>query len=103
MLQREAGGWWRKVRSVKHFLLVFDRSESRLLSTKPFTDANKALTERFKAERLHRGNPDIEVVVLTAESADDLRVTHSRYFQTLRELASPAKKRVARKATSTAK
>jgi len=86
------------VPSVKHFLLVFDRSESRVLSEQSFVDADKALAERFRAERMHRDRPEIEVVVLTAESKAALRVTHSRYFQSLSALATPAKKAVAAKA-----
>lgn len=82
---------------VKHFLLVFDRSEPRLLDITPFDDAAKALTERFAAERRHRDNADIEIVVLTAESKDALKRTHSRYFAAnLSKLAvTPAKKAAA--------
>jgi hypothetical protein len=73
---------------MQHFLVVFDRAEGRVLREEPYDDARDALTERFKTERLHRGDPDIEVVVLSAESPDALRRTHARYFLTLSELAS---------------
>lgn len=65
---------------MKHFLIVFDRSDSRALSITDFDDRAVALRERFVAERLHRASPDVEVVVLTAESRESLQNTHSRYF-----------------------
>lgn len=83
------------MRSVLHFLLVFDRTHGRLLSERPFADDRKALEERFRAERLHRANPGIEVVVLTAESKEALRRTHARYFQSVSELASMRRQHVA--------
>lgn len=85
------------VATVKHFLLVFDRSEPRLLHITHFETADKALEERFEAEKRHRGNPGIEVVVLTAESKEALKQTHSRYFATdLSKLTvTPAKKAAA--------
>ena len=64
-----------------HFLLVFDRPQGRLLREQPYADHRTALEERFAVERTHRGNPGIEVVVLTAESKDAIRRTHSRYFR----------------------
>lgn len=83
------------VRQVSHFLLVFDRSHSRLLREQAFTDHRQALVERFRAERLHRENIDIEVVVLSADSKDALRRTHARYFQTVSALATTASSRTA--------
>ena len=87
------------VRRVSHFLLVFDRANSHLLSETHFDDHRKALEERFRAERMHRDNPDIEVVVLSAESKEALRLTHARYFQTVSSLASttPAARATERK------
>lgn len=76
------------VRRVSHFLLVFDRATSHLLSEKCFNDHRKALEERFRTERMHRDNPDIEVVVLSAESREALRLTHARYFQSVSAMAT---------------
>jgi hypothetical protein len=70
-----------------HFLVIFDRAEGRVLREEPFSDRSAALKARFEAERLHRESSDIEVVVLSANSADDLRRTHARYFQSAGELA----------------
>lgn len=76
------------MREVNHFLLVFDRAHGRLLWEQIFEDHRQALEQRFVAERMHRSDPDIEVVVLSAESRDALRLTHSRYFQSISSLAS---------------
>lgn len=72
---------------MKHFVLVFDRADGRLLSEKDFSDARAALRERFAAELLHRGNPSIEVVVLGATDSGTLRRTHARYFQDVASLS----------------
>jgi spore cortex formation protein SpoVR/YcgB (stage V sporulation) len=85
------------VHHVSHFLIVFDRASSRLLSEKRFNEHRKALEERFRAERMHRGNPDIEVVVLSAESKEALRLTHARYFESsLASMASSSRAAVQR-------
>ncbi|HEU0103362.1 MAG TPA: hypothetical protein VFR07_13680, partial [Mycobacteriales bacterium] len=77
----------RIVRNVTHFLLVFDRDHGRLLREQGYQDNREALRERFRVERMHRGN-NVEVVVLTADSRDALRHTHSRYFESLSDLAA---------------
>lgn len=73
--------------SQTHFLLVFDRAEGRLLSITPFAERAEALRARFATEKVHRQNPSIEVVVLTAPSESALRRTHSRYFESFGEMA----------------
>ena len=75
---------------MSHFLIVFDRASSRLLSEQCFDDHRQALEARFRTERMHRTDPDIEVVVLSAESKEALRLTHARYFQSMSSLASVA-------------
>lgn len=77
-----------------HFLLVFDRREGRILSQREFDTRSAAMADRFEAERLHKGNPDIEVVVLGAESVAALKRTHARYFQDSRRMYLRALKRV---------
>jgi hypothetical protein len=65
----------------KSFLLVYERPTTRLLRMVEFADSDVALHARFAAEREFRGNPDIEVVVLNAESEQAIRESHARYFQ----------------------
>lgn len=64
-----------------HWLIVFRRSAGELLRFERYEDSGEALGERFRLEREPGGcDPDLEIVVLGADSADTLRVTHSRYF-----------------------
>jgi len=79
---------------VKHFLIIFDRSESRVLSLEAFEDPREAIRERFLAERRHRGNHDIEIVVLGAQSKAALKATHARYFEDFKQLARQAAQRM---------
>jgi hypothetical protein len=75
---------------MRHFLLVYDRRRGALLETRPFDDRDAAFHARFEAERAHRTNPTIEVVVLSADSEEALRRTHARYFETVSEMAANA-------------
>lgn len=67
---------------MKFFLLVYDRTAGRLLDMREFSEAQRteAAAERIARELAERGRPDIEVVLLGAESLDALKKTHSRYF-----------------------
>jgi hypothetical protein len=76
-----------------HFLLVFDRREGRVLSKQEFDTRSAAMAGRFEAERLHKDNPDVEVVVLGAKSVDALKRTHARYFQDSRLMYQKALQR----------
>lgn len=69
-----------------HFLVVFDRTHGRVLREEAFDDEREALAERFRVEREHRDHPEVEVVVLGADSAEALRRTHARYFMTISEI-----------------
>ena len=70
-------------------LVVYNRAKAELLLERAFDSKAEALAARFEAEAAHRQDGEnIEVVVLAAESRDDLMRTHSRYFLSLHELAS---------------
>ena len=70
-----------------HYLVVYDRRRGKILERASYHDSSLALNARFAAEREHRGQPDIEVVVLSAESWEALARTHARYFKGAQELA----------------
>ncbi|MBV9140462.1 MAG: hypothetical protein JO115_06040 [Pseudonocardiales bacterium] len=72
-----------------HFLLVYDRSAGKLLHEEQYQSRADALRSRFVAEAEHRqAANNVEVVVLSARSREDLLRTHARYFRSLAELAS---------------
>lgn len=73
---------------MRHFLLVYDRPRGQIVHERIFEDVKEALAERFRMERQHRSDRDLEVVVLSADSREALQRTHARYFRTLSELAN---------------
>jgi hypothetical protein len=74
----------------QHYLLIYDRQQGRIIRQAEFSHADEALTARFDAEREFSGKTEIEVVVLGADSWQDLTRTHSRYFKGVHELAEIA-------------
>ncbi len=74
-----------RLADVSHFLIVYQRSTGTLLEFKEFPepDRAKALSEGFAREMHERNNPDIEVIILGADSREALMRTHGRYFKTI--------------------
>jgi hypothetical protein len=83
-------------RDMNYFVLVYNRRHGVAKIKRVFTSADRteALRYRFKLEAMHRGDTDIEIVVLGAESEADLRTTHARYFTTAVDLLERTKKAV---------
>jgi hypothetical protein len=64
-----------------HFLLIYDRNREALVETLELgEDAEAAARTYSAAEQEFRGQEEIEVVLVGAESLDTIRVTHSHYF-----------------------
>lgn len=82
--------------SALHYLVIYNRREGQIIRHRQYLSADPALSARFEAEREFRSDPDVEVVVLGAESWDALQRTHSRYFKGVRELAESALERLLR-------
>jgi hypothetical protein len=74
-----------RVTPMKYFLLVFDRSQQKLIEVEEFADAERAVRARFQRETAELG-PDVEVVVLGAANEEALKNTDSRYFGSGREM-----------------
>jgi hypothetical protein len=72
-----------------NFLIVYNR-RTGAQNVREFAAGlgREAIRARFASEREHRGDRDIEVVVLTSESRDALERTHSRYFKSFQELTA---------------
>ncbi|MEX0991746.1 MAG: hypothetical protein WD004_05700 [Actinomycetota bacterium] len=68
---------------MKYFLIRYERHTGLLKGLDEFGSARRdeALQARFQLERASDGSDDIEIALLGAETLDDLRATHSRYFQ----------------------
>jgi len=74
---------------MNYFLIVYDTAAGEILELKRFGVLQRALalSQRFARELAERDRRNIEVVLLSAESEDELRRTHSRYFESSAELA----------------
>ena len=70
---------------MKHFLLDYNRATQELVSITTFEDVDEALAAYSEHEGEALGT-EHEIVLLGAESEDDLRETHSRYFYSIGEI-----------------
>jgi hypothetical protein len=67
------------------FLLTFDRNQHHA-TVERLDDQGDAMHRLLEAEGRLRYHPELEIVLLTAADADDLRRTHARYFESTDEL-----------------
>ena len=71
------------------YLIRYRRSTGDLLQFEDLgPDRAAAMGRRLEEERVHKDDPDIEVVLLTASSREALIRTHARYFKSVPELAA---------------
>ncbi len=71
------------------YLVRYRRSTGDLLEFQDLgSDRTTAMERRFEEERAYKDDSDIEVVVLTASSREDLLRTHARYFKSVPELTA---------------
>lgn len=76
---------------MRNFLVVYNRrTGANSLQEFPEGSGREAIRQRFAQERLHRSDPDIEVVVLGSNSREELLNTHSRYFRSAEEILEHA-------------
>jgi hypothetical protein len=68
------------------FLLTYYRDGSHETEMEQIADHDLALDLLRAAEERMRSHPELEVVLLTSASEDDIRRTHSRYFRSADEL-----------------
>jgi hypothetical protein len=72
------------------FLIEYDRPSGTIKEMRTFNDSSRKLAEEARLElelRLNREGVEHEVVILEASSEVALRRTHSRYFESLAEIA----------------
>jgi hypothetical protein len=74
---------------VARVLLVYDRLRQAILREEEFSDdeLKRAVNERLAEEIAHKADPNIEVVLLEADSRETLLSTHASYFKTVAEIA----------------
>ncbi|HTW42113.1 MAG TPA: hypothetical protein VMD79_07340 [Solirubrobacteraceae bacterium] len=67
---------------IQHFLVVYDIAGRDAHVDRYGQDYDTAIDAYAKAEQLYRGRDDVEVVLLSADSIDTIKKTHSSYFNT---------------------
>jgi hypothetical protein len=66
---------------IKHFLVTRDVTRSKTTVVEFGTDYESAQHAYQAAEREARGRPDLDVVLLGADSLETIKRTHSSYFE----------------------
>jgi hypothetical protein len=67
---------------IRHFLIVYDIPSAHA-DVRPYgTDYDAALEAYEQAEHDTRNRSDVEVVLLSSDSLETIKHTHSSYFQT---------------------
>jgi hypothetical protein len=62
-------------------VVVYNRSVARVTEQNIFTnDSPSAFAKRLELERAYRKQLDVEVVLVSARTFDDLKLSHARYF-----------------------
>jgi hypothetical protein len=74
------------IRSVAHFLLIYDRAVGRLLLKEEFATDAEALAARFAAEAEYGVQANVEILAISAASEAELKKSHGRYFLSSQEL-----------------
>ena len=66
---------------IKHFLVIYDIANGLAHVDQFERDYDAALAAYGQAEKMHRHDENVEVVLLGSDSLDTLARTHSSYFE----------------------
>jgi hypothetical protein len=66
---------------IKHFLVTRDVARHETIVVEFGTDYEAAQSAYQEAEHAARGRRDLDVVLLSADSLDTIKLTHSSYFE----------------------
>lgn len=67
--------------TIKHFLLVFDHEQGRLVEELHLEDdAERALVAYAAKEVEHRDDRLFEIVLIGSDSIETVRLTHANYY-----------------------
>lgn len=65
---------------VIHFLLVYDRSQQKLVFQRPYKNPEEAVRAYEEMEEQHRNDRHMEIVLVGADSLETIMLTHGNYF-----------------------
>ncbi len=71
---------------IKHFLVIYDVSRGEAEVEEFGTDYDRAQEAYAEAERGNRDREDVDIVLLSADSLETIKRTHSSYFAARDEL-----------------
>lgn len=66
--------------ALRHYLLVYDLRNQRLIRHEQFEDGDEAVREYARLESEHPDNRDVEIVLVGADSIETIKRTHAHYF-----------------------
>ena len=71
-------------------VVVYDRSAALVIEAKAYSgDSQAAFAKRLELERAFRKRTDVEVVLVSGTTMDDLKKSHGRYFDPASIRADP--------------
>ena len=77
---------------IKHFLLVYDHSQAKLISLEEFGVDRARAVEAYAAKEREIGElggaSTLEIVLIGSDSLDTVKLTHANYFD---DTAAPSK------------
>lgn len=81
---------------MKYFLVLYDRRTSAILNAQEYAAEQRAEALRDRELMIHErtrdpGQTELEVILFSADSFEDVKRTHARYFKTADELVRDAK------------
>lgn len=66
---------------IKHFLLVFDHAQGRLIEEEHFEDDGVRALAAYAAKELEHGDDRMtEIVLMGSDSIETVRLTHANYY-----------------------
>jgi len=65
---------------IVHFLLAYDRKLGKLVFEREYSDARQAVKAYEQLEEEHRGESQMEIVLVGADSIETVMLTHGNYF-----------------------
>ena len=75
--------------SLIHFLLVYDHQQQRLVDQRRFANGPAAASAYAELEAAHRDSPNLEIVLVGADSIETIMKTHGHYFRPVPESENP--------------
>ena len=64
-----------------HLLLIYDQRALRITHQQVFDDYQLAFDAYLASEQQHRADTTMEIVLLSSDSLESIKITHGNYFR----------------------